>query len=108
MPNAFISFYSTAAWQKTREAYKKYRGGLCESCLARGLIVPGDEVHHRVKLTHENINNPEITLSFDNLMLLCKSCHEEQHAGQRRKRKRYEIDDDGRVHMQDDAATLQK
>ena len=38
-----------------------------------------DEVHHKIPLTPENIYNPEITLNWDNLELLCSSCHSIEH-----------------------------
>lgn len=64
-------FYNTNAWKKAALAKKISAFGLCEKC---GEI--GEEVHHIIPLTPENINNPEITLNQDNLMLLCRSCHE--------------------------------
>lgn len=54
-------------------------------------------MHHKVKLTPENINNPEVTLSWDNLELLCESCHKQTH----RKKKRYIVDGEGRVTLLD-------
>src|SRR5690606_27192736 len=68
------SFYKSRAWQRCREAYIAYRHGLCERCGAGGKIV-----HHKVYLTPDNINDPEITLSFDNLELLCATCHQHEH-----------------------------
>lgn len=67
---------------------------MCESCLKRGLYTPGTQVHHKVKLTPENIGDPAVTLSFDNLELLCEECHRTEHTGQPT---RYRIDDDGSV-----------
>ena len=72
-------FYSSTAWRKCREAFRQYRGGLCERCMKRGLITPGTEVHHKVRLTPENIHDPAVTLSWDNLELLCKACHDDEH-----------------------------
>ena len=72
-------FYSSSLWKKCREAYKQYRNGLCERCLKEGRYVPGEEVHHKVWLNETNINNPDITLSWDNLELLCSSCHSKEH-----------------------------
>lgn len=72
-------FYSSMAWRKCREAFRQYRGGLCERCLARGLIVPGTEVHHKRRLTRENLHDPAVTLNWDNLELLCAPCHDEEH-----------------------------
>lgn len=73
------SFYNSKAWIKCREAYRQSVNGLCERHLANGKYVIGVEVHHKIHLTPENINNPEITLSWDNLELLCESCHSKEH-----------------------------
>jgi len=67
-------FYKSKAWERTRDAYIAYRHGLCERCGAGGKIV-----HHRVRLTPENIHDPAVTLSFDNLELLCQECHNREH-----------------------------
>lgn len=69
------AFYTSAAWAKTRSAYIAYRrsidGGVCEECRQRlGVIV-----HHRTMITPQNINNPEVTLNFSNLELVCQECH---------------------------------
>lgn len=88
-------FYKTKAWQKTRNAYVKYRQGLCEECLAKGLYRKGEIVHHRVELTPENIDDPNITLSWDNLELVCRECHLEKH--EMKHTKRFTILPDGSV-----------
>lgn len=72
-------FYHTKAWKKTRAAYYRYRRGLCEHCLRLGKYVPGEIVHHKVHLTPENISDPSVSLSFDNLELLCRECHALAH-----------------------------
>lgn len=64
-------FYKTKRWQACRAAYYTLRHGICEVCGE-----PGEIVHHIVPLTAENISDPSITLSFDNLQLCCWSCHE--------------------------------
>lgn len=73
------SFYYTQAWKNAREAYKRSKGGLCERCLDKGYIVPGEIVHHKIRLTPENINDPNISLNWDNLQLVCRKCHAEIH-----------------------------
>ena len=90
------AFYSSPAWKKTREAYRASVGNLCERCYAAGQIVPGEIVHHRNPLTPENINDPDIALGFGNLELLCRECHEAMHEDPG-KRKRYRVDESGRV-----------
>ena len=87
-------FYKSKTWNKTREAYIKSVGGLCEICLSKGLYNPGEIVHHIKPITPENISNPEITLNWQNLKLVCAACHAEIHI---RKEKRYRVDAAGRV-----------
>lgn len=90
------AFYKSAAWKKCRAGYIKYVGGLCERCLARGLIVPGYIVHHKIHLTQDNVMDPSITLNYENLEYLCRDCHNEEHFSSKPQR-RYEIDENGTV-----------
>ena len=86
-------FYSSKNWQDTRNAYARSRHFLCENCLKKGLYTPGEIVHHIIELTPENIHDPNITNNFDNLRLVCRDCHAEEHKHKRR----YLIDGEGRV-----------
>lgn len=79
MWSSIREFYSSIQWRKCREAYRKSKGNLCERCLKNGLIVPCDEVHHKIRLTKENVNDPKISLNFENLEALCESCHDIEH-----------------------------
>lgn len=85
--------YKSKAWQSTRAAYMASVGGLCESCLKKGIYKPGEIVHHIIPLTPENIGDAHIALSWNNLRLVCRECHGEAH----RKQKRYRVDDTGYV-----------
>ena len=38
-------------------------------------------VHHKSYIDANNIYNPEITLNFENLELLCLDCHNKEHHG---------------------------
>lgn len=87
-------FYCSKAWKETRKAYAKSRGGLCERCLRKGLYRPGVIVHHKVYLSPENISDPAVSLCWDNLELLCRECHAQEHDGLKR---RYKVDDQGHV-----------
>ena len=87
-------FYKSVAWKKCRASYVRRVGGLCERCLARGLCVPGVIVHHLNHLTPANINDPTVTLNPDNLELLCRACHGDQHRGFER---RWTVDECGRI-----------
>ena len=90
------SFYKSKAWQTCRAAYLEQQGGLCEDCLAKGIYTPAEIVHHIVELTPENINDPEISLSFSNLKAVCRECHAVEHGARQR---RYKLDELGRVIM---------
>lgn len=72
----------------------KQAKGLCEECLKIGLIVPAEEVHHKIHITPANIDNPNITLNYANLIALCREHHRQLHGV---KKKRYQIDEYGRV-----------
>mgnify|MGYP005773827199 CR=1 FL=1 len=86
-------FYKSKAWQKARDAYASSVGWLCEDCLSLGIYKPGEIVHHKIELTPDNINNPMISLSWDNLKLVCRECHAKEHGNT----KRYKVDTFGRV-----------
>jgi len=94
MSYSTAQFYGTTAWQETRKAYTKSVGGLCERCLSKGIYKAGEIVHHKKHITPMNMTDPSITLSWDNLMLLCRDCHADVHKGRER---RYDIDELGRV-----------
>lgn len=87
-------FYSSKAWQDCRNAYAKSVGGLCERCMKKGMIVPGEIVHHKEYINAHNVNDPQILTDFANLELLCRQCHTDEH---RHVQHRYKIDDLGRV-----------
>ena len=85
-------FYTSRIWRSCRQSFLTSRDGLCELCLAKGLIVPAVHVHHKQPLTPENLSNPEIALNHANLMALCEHCHQEQH-----RKKRWRCDARGHV-----------
>jgi len=90
------AFYKGTAWKKARKAYMKSAGGLCEVCLAKGIYKAGEIVHHKVHLTPENLGDPSVSLSWDNLQLVCRDCHAEIH-GYKKAGRRFTVDEFGRV-----------
>lgn len=90
------SFYKSQLWVKCRNNYAASKGWLCERCLKKGLIVPGEIVHHVVELTPENINDQAVTINWSNLRLLCRECHAEVHDFKKTP-SRYKVDEMGRV-----------
>ncbi len=87
------AFYKSKTWQRCRDEYAKYRRGLCERCLSKGIYKPGVIVHHKQHITPETIHDPSITLSFDNLELLCRDCHALAH----RPTRRFKVDELGKI-----------
>lgn len=67
-------FYDGVPWRRTRRAYARSVHKICERCGGVGFIV-----HHKTELTPENINDDRIAYGFDNLELLCLSCHNREH-----------------------------
>lgn len=92
-PDRQKAFYHSRAWQKCRREYIASVGGVCERCQKKGIIRPGYIVHHKEYITIQNITDPEVLLSFDNLEYLCFDCHQHEHFP---RQKRYRIDEFGR------------
>ena len=60
------------AWKRIRDSYAAAHP-LCERCLAEGRVTPMDEVHHILPISCGG------THARDNLMSLCRSCHNKVH-----------------------------
>jgi hypothetical protein len=69
-----IKFYKSKQWHDCREAYIAYVFGLCEMCNSAGYIV-----HHKVRLTPMNINDPDVSINHEHLQYLCIDCHNSEH-----------------------------
>lgn len=72
-------FYKSKQWKSARASYVKSVNGLCERCLRNGRYSAGEIVHHKRHLSPSNIDDPSVTLSFENLELLCRDCHAKEH-----------------------------
>ena len=94
-PEAQKRFYGSRAWKKCRTEYKKSVGGLCERCLAKGIVEAGYIVHHKEYIDINDIQDPSVLLNFDNLELLCQNCHNAEHMT---KKKRYVVMPDGKIY----------
>lgn len=82
-------FYKSKAWELCRKSYLSEHS-LCERCYAKGYITPAKIVHHKIYLSEKNINDPSITLNFDNLEALCLECHNKEHFKSKTKRWSFE------------------
>ena len=62
------AFYDSPAWRRTREAYLQSKHYICEDCGGAASVV-----HHITYIKPWNVNNPEITLNWDNLKAVCEN-----------------------------------
>ena len=69
-------FYNSRAWKRVQAAYMASRHYVCERCGGVARIV-----HQRIYITPENIHDPNITLKWGNLEVLCQECHNTEHGG---------------------------
>ena len=60
------------AWKRIRDKYVSQHP-LCERCLQEGRMTPVQEVHHILPVSKGGRHTQ------DNLMSLCKSCHNKIH-----------------------------
>lgn len=71
----FSSFYNSKKWHDLRNFKWQESNGLCEKCLAKGIVKEGVEVHHLVEISKDWNKR----FDYNNLILLCKECHQEMH-----------------------------
>ena len=60
-------------WKRIRAAFLAAHP-LCELCRQEGKLTPATLVHHKVRLADGGTN------AWDNMMLLCSSCHSSLHS----------------------------
>lgn len=72
--------YNSERWRRLR-AWKFACNPLCEMCLKENKIIPAEDVHHITSFM--STDNPEhrnyLAYDYDNLMSLCKQCHQNVH-----------------------------
>lgn len=79
------------AWKRIRDKYVSEHP-FCELCFEKGILVPVDEVHHKLPLAEGG------THDRNNLISLCKSCHAKIHG----ERGDYQEGKKSRVYSYDD------
>ena len=72
--------YDTSQWRKLRSAYLQQHP-LCELCQREDKVVPAVDVHHIISFmsTNDHLKRKFIAYNPDNLMSLCKECHQKIH-----------------------------
>lgn len=88
-PKELHRFYKSTQWQVAREIKIREANGKCERC---GSL--GEEVHHKIRLTVDNVGDVNIGINTENLEFLCKGCHNKEH---KRFTKETNFDTDGNL-----------
>ena len=65
----------SSAFRQLRMILIVKRGAMCEHCNQVFDDTSQLVAHHKIELTADNINNPNITLNADNIGILCIKCH---------------------------------
>lgn len=101
-------FYNSKAWKTVRKNIWLKQNCLCARCYKPVYVdgisewIPKDQrrtgiVHHIEYLNDTNIEDDNITLNEDNLIGICKECHEKEHHQDIATRKGYEFDSYGNL-----------
>lgn len=69
------SFYNSALWKHLRQEVLDEQHYECQVCRARGIYEEATTVHH-IKYVRRY---PELALTKDNLLAVCKECHYNIH-----------------------------
>ena len=83
-------FYNSKSWENVRKAIWVKQNLLCAKCNKPVYVdgiseyLPKEKrrtgiVHHKAFLNDANIYDRDITLNADNLIGVCKECHEQLH-----------------------------
>jgi len=70
--------YNNTAWRKMRDTYL-HEHPICEECLKKGKITPAEDIHHKKSPFKGGEINYGLLLDYDNLMAVCKKCHQAIH-----------------------------
>lgn len=76
-----IKIYQTKRWKRLR-AIKIVESPICEECWRRyGRVEEAVDVHHRISFmsTDDPLERERLAFDYDNLMSLCKKCHQRIH-----------------------------
>lgn len=70
-------------WSQVKAIVWNRANGLCEECLANGIVTPGVDCHHKIPVESANPDDPKAMerLAYDvnNIELLCIPCHIKAH-----------------------------
>ena len=68
-------FYKATVWKNKRERILKRDEYVCRECKRYGKTTAATTVHHVIPLEKQ----PDLKYSNDNLISLCRKCHDKMH-----------------------------
>jgi 5-methylcytosine-specific restriction endonuclease McrA len=101
-------FYNSKLWKQVRQSVWIKQNLLCAIC-GKPVYVDGISeylpkgqrrtgiVHHKIWLDNNNIEDDNITINEDNLIGVCKECHENIHHANMSCRKDMQFDEEGNI-----------
>lgn len=101
-------FYNSKLWKTCKNEVWLRQNLMCGICgkpvYVNGISdwIPKENrrtgiVHHIEHLTDHNVYDDNISINIDNLIGVCKECHEKQHHTDIAKRSNVDFDDDGNL-----------
>lgn len=69
------AFYNTVRWKRVRNIIVEKQHNICGDCHVNAIY----EVHHIKALTKVNVSDFNISINPDNLIGLCRECHNKRH-----------------------------
>ena len=75
--------YQSQRWRMLRLA-KLSDSPLCEMCMKKGIVKPAVDIHHirSFMSVDDDVRRKALAYDYENLMSLCKECHQFIHNGQ--------------------------
>jgi len=106
------SFYQSKLWKQVKNNIWLKQSCLCAIChkpvYVNGIsdYIPKDKrrtgiVHHKVWLDDSNVYDENISINEDNLIGICKECHENEHHKDISTRKEFMFDEQGNLIKRD-------
>lgn len=85
-----MKFYKSKEWMSLRLVALKRDNYECQMCKEKGRYHKAENVHH----TKEILTHPHLSLTLNNLLCLCISCHNEIHDRKPNERKQIFINEE--------------
>lgn len=106
------SFYQSKLWKQVKNNIWLKQSCLCAIChkpvYVNGIsdYIPKDKrrtgiVHHKVWLDDSNVYDENFSINEDNLIGICKECHENEHHKDISTRKEFMFDEQGNLIKRD-------